>query len=759
MKESSVLTWSAVAVTYAAALFAIAPAHAADTDSLALEEVVVTAEKRETDLQKTPVVVNVVSGDALRNASVTEIQNLQTVVPNLFIRRVGARVDFSIRGVAAQIISGADQPSTAVLVDGIYTQASAAGLGSLLDIDQVEVLKGPQGTLFGRNATAGAISIKSKNPEFTTTGRVDADIGNYSRANASAVFNMPLNDQWAIRAAFGSNNRDGYFADGYEDEKVYSGRLKLFYKPSDDFSLLLSGNYAHQDGAGSAYVLVNRFTGQPYATDPWAGPTNAAYQSVLPAFRGWWGYGGSFNQKSYGFTSQLDWKLNPGTLTVLGGHQVAVRDDVQQNFQATYNPVTEDSWEARFASNDPDSRLKWLGGLYFYNQDLYTDNYGAISSINAGAVPPFIVSARGGQVDLGDFPSVTFTNGLRQRTTSYAAFTQETFAITEAVRLTAGARWQHEAIRRGGAQTIRYTNGILTPPVTLSPFVKGEWGVWTWKGGIDFDLGENSMGYASVSTGWKAGKPNTLLPPYDKQAPEKMTAYTLGIKNRFFNERLQLNGELFYWDYQDRQVAINKSPVFNLDGTQALSPTGTTIVSVQSNAPKSHIQGIDLDIAYLLTAADRISMNVEYLDEALFDDLGGQTLASCPAAKDCQANDAPKWSGTFSYRHTQDFGRAGQLAFDYTGKYQTKVLLDLNGASGETAGYWQKAYSMSSAGLAYQPESSSWSIRVYVNNLEDKLIKASAARETAGVGPTAVAYYRTTFLPPRTYGIQLRAAF
>jgi len=761
MMRSRMAAWCTATITVCAGIsFATeSSAQAVDNSGLALEEIIVTAEKRETDLQKTPVVVNVVSSETLKEASVTEVQNLQTVVPNLFVRRTGARVDFSIRGVASQIISGADQPSTAILIDGIYTQASASGLGSFLDLNQVEVLKGPQGTLFGRNATAGAVSIKSNNPEFKTTGSVDADIGNYSRANIAAVFNTALTDQLAIRAAFASNSRDGYFSDGYEDEKVYTGRLKVLYKPSENFSWLLSGNYAHQGGKGTGYVLLNRFTGQTYAADPWSGPTDPAYQAVLPAFRGYWGYGGRFNQKTYGFNSQIDWKLGPGTLTVIGGHQVSVRDDVQQNFQTTYNPITEDSWEARFASNNPDSRLKWLGGLYYYNQDFYSDNFGAQTGITATAVPPFSVSARNAQLDLGDFTSVTFTNGQQQRTTSYAAFTQETFAIVEAVRLTAGARWQHETIRRGGTRSWRYTNGTLVPPVTFTPWVEAEWDVLTWKGGVDFDLGKNSMGYLNVSTGWKAGKPNTFLAPYDKQAPEKMTAYTLGIKNRFFDDRLQLNGELFYWDYKDRQVNITKNPVFNTDGTRATAPTGSFDVSVPLNAPKSHIQGADLDIAYVLTASDRVSLNVEYIDEATFDDLGGQVLASCPALKDCQANDSPKWSGTVSYRHTQDIGSLGRLALDYSGKYQTKVLLDVNGVPGEQAGYWQDAYYMSNVGLAYTPVSSSWNVRAYVNNAEDKRIKASATRESAGAGATAVTYYRATFLPPRTYGVQLRASF
>lgn len=746
-RRNSVARFGAFVGSIASAMFG-AHAHGQETngDSSALEEVIVTAEKRATNLQKLPQAVTVLDSDRLAQASVTEVRALQNLVPNLTIKRSGSRNDYSIRGVSALVTLPADQPSTAMILDGIYSQAANAGAGAFLDVAQVEVLKGPQGTLFGRNATAGAIAVNSQRPKFENSAQLQADVGSYSKTNADGVMNFAVSEHVAIRAAAQLAKRDGYYDDEFDDEDSQSARLKVLFAPNEDLSLLLSSNYTRQRGTGTGSMPISNATGALYADDPWAGPTDSANQtSAFASFNGRYGADAQVANVNRGVNAELNWTLGAATLTTLTSYQEADRAEVTQDFSATSLNSIEKSFETRLASNDGSAAFKWLVGAYYYDQKLYGNAFGAV----LGALPTSgssVRSANPGGYDPSELIGGSAQTGIDTGTENYALFTQETFAVSDAVRLTAGLRWQHETAVRGSQTTIDYANGVATAP---RDSIGGEasWSPVTYKAGIDVDVAEDSMAYLMVATGWKGGAPSQWLPPYDQQLPEKLRAYTLGIKNRFFEQRLQLNGEIFYWDYRDRQITFVADPVFDKNGVRQVL-FGNFGALVSGNAVKSHIQGIDLDVAYLITNADTVTLNVEYLDEAVHDDIGLQVIPGCSA--DCRMTDAAKWSGTMSYRHVFDLGGSGQITFDLSSKLQTETQLALGTA---TAARTQGGYTMSNAGLRYAPEGATWHIRGYVDNIEDKLVKNSVTE------PTGASYSLVTYMPPRTVGLQFRADF
>ncbi len=247
-----------------------------------LEEIIVTASRRETNLQKESRAVAVVSGDDIRRAAIVDPNAVQNLVPGLTIARNGQQLQVFIRGVGDKTINAATDPAVAINVDGIYYPKSYEGSAAFFDLERIEVLKGPQGTLYGRNASAGALNVISARPKFTLGGFGEAEYGNYNNIRATAALNVPISEAVALRVAGQIISHDGYLSDGYNDAQSQALRGSLLIQPEADTSLLLTGSYAHMGGKGDAGVIMQRFGGSaPVATVPnpanrWAGPTDPA---------------------------------------------------------------------------------------------------------------------------------------------------------------------------------------------------------------------------------------------------------------------------------------------------------------------------------------------------------------------------------------------------------------------------------------------------------------------------------------------------
>src|SRR5690606_14165520 len=200
--------------------------------------------------------VTVATGDDLIDKGVTSVQQLSDVTPSLEISAAtGTYTWFSVRGVSNTGANAFADPALAVNIDGVYLAAPAAIRGMMFDIERVEVLKGPQGTLYGRNATAGAINIISRKPTFETSGNLTAEVGNHDSIFAQAAVNIPLSDKVAVRAAGMSSNRNGWFSDGSGDDEMVAGRVSLLFEPAQNLSLLLVGDFANQGGRGGGSTI------------------------------------------------------------------------------------------------------------------------------------------------------------------------------------------------------------------------------------------------------------------------------------------------------------------------------------------------------------------------------------------------------------------------------------------------------------------------------------------------------------------------
>ncbi len=758
-------------------------------EATTLEDVIVTVTKRATDLQKTPAAVNVVTAQQLNDAAITKVEDIQMVIPGVDIYAnanatgagagTGSRNNITIRGVGGG--AGGDpssQPSAAIVIDGVYSQAGTAGVGGLVDIAQIEVLKGPQGTLYGRNATIGVISFVTQNPKFENSGQANAEVGNFGRVNTSGIANFMLSDSLAVRLAAQVSRRDGYYKDGLSNQDTYSARLKVLFKPNDNLSVLLAGEYAKDNSYQNGSTVFSAATGDVVG-DPWAKnlPTGADAVNFYSLYF----QGPPRDNENYGLTTQVDWGLGWADLTVIGAYRRALTNEVGPTYIGTLNDSDETSLEARLASSDANARLKWLVGGYYYDQNITGTGVnicsfkpGLLTSpTTSGAIGDYDISQAGLALNASSpcgntaaLPTTTYVVAKDRNNDqkNYSFFTQETFSVLDNLRVTGGARWQYEKAVRGAVYD-EYYNGTTRLARLLSGrlFGQTDWTAITWKLGVDMDLGPRSLIYATASTGWKAGTPLQYEAPYDQQRPEELTSYVFGSKNRFLENRLQVNGEIFYWDFKNRQISQTVNCVGGVQ-TQVLQRTNGVIVPVtcigflnppnggvfvQGNAKKSHIQGASGDVLFRATSADTISVALEYIEEAVHDDMGGQAVNGCLFK--CKPNLAPKWSGVVSYRRTFEMADGGRVVFDARAKGDTRKLLAI-AATAKTQ--MQDAYMMFGTGLSYTPAGEKWNIRAYIENLTDEVVKTQA--DAPGAGQVTA---RGNVMPPRTYGVQLHVNF
>ena len=614
---------------------------AADATS-GLEEIVVTAQRREENLQKTSLALQVVSGEQLKDAGINDVATLETVVPGLQIGMAGATPQVFIRGVGDFSATPITNPAVALNADGVYIAKVIASGGSMFDLQRVEVLKGPQGTLYGRNASGGAINFISNRPELASFGGyADVEGGDYGLASAEGALNVPVGSEFALRVAGQVTSRRGYMSTGESDDHHRGARLQGLFR-NDAISLLVGIDYAHLGGEGGGYALIDtaaagvsspwtantdpRFSAYyyqaaaiqglcapapffPTVNNPGACPANAPYPS--PPFPP--GLSGPYtslvaaqtarswqDDTLWRYRAELVAELGGGTqLTVLPAYQTADLRNLILPGQLYYQPNEQShaaSIEVRLSNNSP--TFKWVGGLYYYTQNDDSDEL-----ISGGLLQ-------------NNAPYTT------QETRASAVFGEATFTVMERTRMIAGARYTRDKREIDGTVTALPPSVAFLPPVPQNPCFAGlpnpclleryngsdSFDKLTWKVGFEHDITDANMLFATVSTGFKAGgfDQSSTAEPGSHAAqefkPETLTAFELGSRNRFLGNRLQLNLEAFYWKYKDHQ-----EPYVTIDGQGQ-------IAFDYFNAGDAHQWGADLDLAFLATDDDTLQLNFEYLN-------------------------------------------------------------------------------------------------------------------------------------------------
>lgn len=561
-----------------------------------MPDIIVTAERRAINVQKAPLAITAIGADELARRNVTDPADLGGVVPGVRVTAGTINLTFSIRGVGSSQSGPIGQGGVATYVDGIY-MARPPQRGLLIDTNRIEVLFGPQGTLYGRGATGGAVNIISNKPtqQLGFTGSVQ--FGNYDAIAAQGSLNIPITSWLAARASYQNLQHDGYFTTGFSDQHEESMRFQLLATPTSNLKILLQFLRDVSSDRGPGQIRL------PYAGTPFDKNTN--------------GQDSLITQNRRHFSAEVNWDVGPATITYLGVYTKApiLQDHWYNNGQQS-TVDTKDTWnqqELRVTSNG-NGPLKLTGGFFYF----YTDtNYSNFSITTAGL-----------QV------AESFLH-------SYAGYGQATYSVTARLRLTGGLRYSKD--KNELTSVLTTATGLRAGPYnTTTQFQK-----LNWKAGIDFDVAPQSLIYANVGDGYRPGGINQSPPPGNGYDPETVMHYELGTKNRLFGGHVLLNVNAYYDDYKG---------YFLGQVVPLAAPFGSIRAFNVTNAGRATIKGVSADMRFALTSNDIFSASVNYLD-AKFKNF---VAAGVNYSGDVLPN-SPKFTADFGYEHRFVLAESGEI--------------------------------------------------------------------------------------------------
>ena len=758
---------------------AATPAPAVNSNGMA--EVIVTATKRSTSLQKTPIAITALSAATLADNHVQTMLDVVQLVPGFQATAQGDHgvTTMTLRGIGNDSAKTqyAD-PEVASFVDNVYSPRAEGATALMFDVEGIEVLRGPQGTLWGRNSTVGAVNIQTVKPELgSRAGYVEGGIGDYNRYGMRGAVNIPISDNAALRFAVVHEQHDGYVDyqkfPGVPEAQQRAAYLAAGGDPAK-FRLINPNDFAvgdrkynAQDQTAARLSLLWQITPNvrwniAYEKfDDRGTPSANLMQTPRPGQEHWSMLSDSapwIDRTSHNVRSRLSWDIG----TDMALHYVAgyskykgtMRFDQDGGANVPTSVISGAVWQEH-TTTDSDYRshshelllqstgtrtVDWQTGLY----------YGAEkNSIR------FDIPIMNGTKDSG---SVAWQGSFvqpKETVDSAAVFGQATWNVSDKLHLTGGVRYTHDERENIGGRAYTWRSALNAPGIPLNPSidprthpglaedVPGNDGKFsgskaTWLARVNYDISKDHMVYGSVSTGYKSGGTQDRGLTYQ---PETLTNYEVGSKSSFSGGAVKVNNALFYMDFKDFQF---NSPVNFSDGSRGLSI---------ENAEGAEVYGLETEIAARLSPADRLSVSFALLKTKLGALVAGSndyTLPSPCAVKpefdrclDVTGNTlphAPRFSTTIMYQHTFNLANGGTLVPRVTAHYETDAELSVFNYGPEDR---QEAWASADLGLRYQNKG--WWVDAFVRNVNDKKIKTSAFNN---FGPWLAQYK-----PPRTIGI------
>jgi iron complex outermembrane recepter protein len=661
-----------------------------------LEEIVVTSTKRTEDLQHAPAAITVATGLEMVSLGITDLGALSDLIPSARLEPFESSIHLYIRGIGSEQDRNFVDQLVATVIDGVYMPRNTSNIPAY-DVSQVEVLPGPQGTLYGAGASGGVVNVAYNRPTQDSEASLLLESGNFGAVHSTVVGNMPLNDSVAIRGAFDYEKHNPYETGGGQGENYASGRLSMLAKPSDDFTAYVWASYNRNTGEPASLVVT---TGPgPKFNDP-SNPWDTNFCSSSPcSFVPRQDVGRVWGDDTVTIVGgQFDWKIGNGALTLIPTYvngNTAETDYVGPLSDIISTATNQYTAELRFTQDFGD-HLKLLAGGYWLRLNNFL-NY----AVGAPSDPVVFNYER-----------------------DYAAFAQLTYSATDNLRFIGGTRISSQ----------EKEDDFIIP--ALAP-LDHTWHPFDWKAGVEYDLTKDSMLYGAVQTGFTNGTADYRLPTPQNQptsiAPTKLLSYTVGIKNRLLNGRLEVNDELFYYDYKDYLIQ-----------TVIIQPDGAN-VNAFFTAPKAVSYGNQLDVRALITdnfqlrasyAYDRAytktfttAAGETYVDQALFE--APESTVSLGAQYRVDLNTGGNVTGVVS-----SYLSGGYLADDFPANY----------------GAQQYGYTRTNVSLTYNAPHDRWSFGAFCNNLENgaQLMPGATINQGETVGVFVLS-------PPRTFGVRFTA--
>ncbi|PXA82866.1 hypothetical protein DMC47_45230 [Nostoc sp. 3335mG] len=708
-------------------------------------EIVVTAQRRNEKLRDVPISITAINQDTLVKSGINNTIDIQRVTPAVQLPLFGGFLQPVIRGIGSQNSGLGDSSNVAIYVDGVYQPSESGQLIDLPDIQQVEVLKGPQGTLYGQNAAGGAIIFNSITPSFDLGGRLSASYGNFNDKAVRGYVTGPLaGDTVAFSVAGSYEDRDGFRKsltfgghDSGLNAKLVRGRLLV--KPSDDSQLIFGAYYSQRKDGGiyagqpigpgtptGYYYAASEGLTIPKATRP---DESALNLKPLTEF------------KTYGFNMLGKFDTGIGTFnTVTAYNSVKVHDVVDADYTAA-NVGTVDLTvnnrsfiqEVNFTSRKF-GRLSWSAGLFFMAlKESYAPNDFFLDSFGPGVTPTTVYPTLG-------FPLYEIDQRAYNKKRSYAAYVEFSYDITDKLSLTGGARYAYETQQTADNHSVLLgpaTGGLVPDPRGKIDFRRA-----TPRATLRYALTNSSNLYASYSQGFKSGyvdSGTTLTPPYTPPVkPEIVTAYEVGYKGRVV-PGVSVNIAGFYYDYKDIQVYVYGVPT-----------------QLYLNAAAAHIKGIDGDITVNLAHGLTFSGGAAYVDGKYtkFNDAVVYQANTAPPygytqvpydASGKSLIRSPKWTANAALNYEVETG-AGTFGAYVAGNYNSGLKYDVAGIIA------QKRYALLDAELSFKPDFlKGLRIVVWGKNLTDKAYIQSVLTSQFVQG--------ASYADPRTFGVRGEFSF
>ena len=838
MNKVALCTTSATILSLALAVSTASAQSAAEpkaNENAGIEEVIVTAQRRAQSLQDAALAVQSFDTDTLTQSGIESATDLGLLSPALGISAGGGPLaSFFVRGVGALTVNPLTDSAIAQNVDGVYLGRSSGAAGqALFDLERVELLKGPQGTLYGRNAIGGVVNYIPNKPVLgENSGYIQGEVGNYSKLGLQGAANIAVSDDVAIRISGNKLERDGFSDDGTNDQDSFGLRGQLLFNASDKLSIRLAVDHSEVSGKGAGGDLYGTYsndtgslseftpTGLPIDSGPSDAGANAIREGVLhtPSFAPFQPIDGEdlYQDISWtGFSAEINYQTDVGTLTFIPAYR-----ESEQDYQfsgpgfapaKTAEENNQTSFELRFAT-DLDGPLNGILGAFHVEEEISTSTVFAQNYAS---------------------PIQNYDNGGD----SWAVFAQGTFDLSETFRLNAGVRYTEDSkfvdgisdtfvTFCGGAP---FTGNFLTPgPPPFNSFANGcasgempahpvtsdrdafiqhfvdegliaadsvadipgrgrppvynlnlpggvpptpgrnpepilgaivnvgdgelaadlSYSETTYRLGAEWDWAESNLLFATFETGYRAGGVDLAVGPASTYDSEFIDAITIGSKNRFMDNTLQVNAELFLWKYDGQQVTYFTT----LEGASAFPI---------ANADAT-IQGLDLDVIWAATGSTTFGLNVQYL-EASYDKLAlisdpGKGRFGCSSngvsdgveSYDCSGSDmlySPEIGADLNVNHVIDLANH-QLSLtamvSHRSEQQTNFLLleDTESDSYTTLNLDATLYS----------GDEDWSVSAFVRNATDERFSVNT-----NVSNRGLAY--AIFSPPRTFGVRFMANF
>lgn len=700
---------STLAFLSAAPAFAQGETNA--TQTIDVGEVVVTAERRATKLLETSASITAVDGSLLTGKTIAAIADLQTVVPSLSV----SGTNLLIRGIGSNVLTADSSPGVGLHIDGVYMGRQYAVLENFYDVERVEVLRGPQGTLYGRNATGGVVNIITRKPGDTPEGSLEVSAGNHQSRDYRAMLSGPLAEGVLLRGTFLHSKRDGRIRNIFpnrmaaDDRDELAGRLQLIARLTDRLELELKADAQRNDDHGLRQLW------QAVAVTGAALPSPRAFGGAVPDLsQGVVNLNDPIGNRfrGSGLLAKLNWhgdRVAISSLTSYRRTEFSTRNDfdgspISYGYLSRYD-IDQDQWSQELnLSSLGDGPLQWVTGAYFFRED--------VENFTRPELSVFRLSA-------------PVTANLA--TESYALYGQVKLSLAPQFDVTVGARYStdRKSLNQIGNQfgrpifdDVSKQWNSFTPKLTLTYHAPGGW-----------------ISYATASRGFKSGGFNVAVSGARDFNPEKVWNYEVGVKGRAFDNHIEFSANAFNTNYSDLQVF-------------AFAAVNTIV----QNAAKARIQGFELESRLFPTGTSKFSIDLTlaYLDAKYRRFLSrDEMLAVTRDVAGNQLENTPKLKANVRVQYTADLGPLGRLTplFSYT--YQDRIFFRPE----NDAIFTQGAFGLLNASLDYVSADDRWSASAYVRNATDRrhvvnssLIPTTQVR-TVGLGE------------PRTFGARLGYRF